>query len=113
MPGDIAPVMGHKFTMKTQPMGKWDGVIDCEIIAVELERKLAYSWKGGSDDNDVYGKRLDTVATWTLTPKPGGTLLLLEHSGFRAEDEFAFTTMGGGWKSHAGPRLKTVLETLG
>lgn len=113
MPGDIAPVVGHKFTMRTQPMGGWDGVIHCEVLTAEPGKRLAYSWVGGSDSNDKYGQPLNTVATWTLTEKPGGTLLLLEHSGFRPQDEFAFTALSGGWKSMGGTRLKQVLDAIG
>jgi len=112
MPGDIAPVVGHKFTMRTQPMGTWDGVIHCEVLVVEPNKRLAYSWKGGARDNPGYGQPLDTVLTLTLTEKPGGTSLLLEHSGFTDQKEFAFTAMSGGWKSHGGRRLKDVLESL-
>ena len=67
---------------------------------------------GGAKDNPTYGQPLDTVLTLTLTEKPGGTLLLLEHSGFTDQNEFAFTAMSGGWKSHGGARLSSVLEAL-
>jgi uncharacterized protein YndB with AHSA1/START domain len=112
MPNTIAPVVGHRFTMRTQPMGGWNGVIQCQVLTVEPGKRLAYSWKGGSDDNKDYGQALDTVATWTLTEKPGGTLLLLEHSGFREQNEFAFTALSNGWKSHGGTRLKQTLDTI-
>jgi uncharacterized protein YndB with AHSA1/START domain len=71
MPGDIAPVVGHKFTMRTQPTGGWDGVVHCEVLLVEPNRRLAYSWKGGAKDNPAYGQPLDTVLTLTLTEKTG------------------------------------------
>jgi uncharacterized protein YndB with AHSA1/START domain len=112
MPNTIAPVVGHRFTMQTQPMGGWDGVVQCEVLTVEPGKRLAYSWKGGATDNKEYGQPLDTVATWTLTEKPGGTLLLLEHSGFSEQNEFAFNAMSGGWKSHGGARLKQALEAI-
>ena len=83
-----------------------------QVLLVEPGKRLAYSWKGGADDNSGYGQPLDTVLTLTLTEKPGGTLLLLEHSGFTGQNEFAFTAMSGGWKSHGGARLKQVLATL-
>jgi uncharacterized protein YndB with AHSA1/START domain len=112
MPNDIAPVVAHKFTMRTQPMGSWDGVVHCEVLTVEPPRRLVYSWKGGARDNPAYGQPLDTVLTFTLQEKPGGTLLLLEHSGFTDQNEFAFTAMSSGWRSHGGARLKQVLENL-
>jgi uncharacterized protein YndB with AHSA1/START domain len=112
MPNDIAPVPGHKFTFKTKPMGEWDGIIHCEVLSVEPNKRLAYSWVGGSDKNQGWGEKLDTVVTWTLTEKPGGTLLLLEHSGFRERDEFAYSQMGKGWKSHGGMRMKAALDAM-
>jgi uncharacterized protein YndB with AHSA1/START domain len=112
MPGDIAPIVGHKFTMHTAPMGDWDGTIYCEVLTVEVGKRLAYSWKGGNQTNKEYGQPLNTVATWTLSEKPDGTLLLLEHSGFREQDEFAFTVMGSGWTSHCGGRLQAALATM-
>ncbi|MGH6851953.1 MAG: SRPBCC family protein [Methylocella sp.] len=60
--------------------------------------RLAYSWKGGSDSNDKYGSRLETVITWTLAAVEGGTWLRLVHSGFRSpQNDFAFDAMSGGW----------------
>jgi uncharacterized protein YndB with AHSA1/START domain len=112
MPNDIAPIVGHKFTMQTKPAGGWDGVVHCEILAVEPLRRLVYSWQGGSDSNPGYGQKLDTVLTFTLTEKPGGTLLLLEHSGFREQDQFAFDALSGGWRSHGATRLKAALGAL-
>jgi uncharacterized protein YndB with AHSA1/START domain len=88
-------------------------VVRCEVLEVEPLKRLVYSWKGGSQDNPGYGQPLDTVLTLTLTEKPGGTLLLLEHSGFTDQNEFAFTAMSGGWRSHGGGRLKEVLGSLG
>jgi len=112
MPNDIAPVVGHKFTFKTKPMGEWDGTIRCEVLAVEPLKRLAYSWIGGSDRNQGWGQTINTVVTWTLTEKPGGTLLLLEHSGFREADKFAYEQMGNGWRSFAVTRINAALENV-
>jgi uncharacterized protein YndB with AHSA1/START domain len=61
-------------------------------------RKLVYSWKGGSPANSKYGSTLDSVVTWTLTPVEGGTRLRLVHAGFRSpENDFAFDAMSSGW----------------
>jgi uncharacterized protein YndB with AHSA1/START domain len=112
MPNDIAPVVGHKFNFHTKPAGDWDGTVYCEVLTVNPEKRLAFSWKGGADANKGYGHILNTVLTFTLSEKTGGTLLLLEHSGFGEQDEFAFTTMSGGWKSHGNVRLKAALDAL-
>jgi uncharacterized protein YndB with AHSA1/START domain len=108
MENDIAPVVGHRFTMRAQPMPGWDGVVACEVLAVEPERLLRYSWRGGSPEH-----RIDTTVTWTLTPSPtGGTQLRLEHAGFRPADAMAFDGLSKGWAGRVGDRMKDVLATM-
>ena len=94
MPNDFALVVGHKFHFRRAPMGDWNGVVDCEVLEVEIARRLAYSWKGG------FGNiaDLDTVVTWTLTPVDSGTRLTMVHSGFRLPlNATAFEAMSPGW----------------
>jgi uncharacterized protein YndB with AHSA1/START domain len=98
MPNDFEPVVGKRFTFQAKPMDRWDGVVHCEVLEVTPLEKLVYSWRGGSDDNEAYGSRLDTVVTWTLEAVEGGTRLRLVHSGFRSPgNDFAFDAMSGGW----------------
>ena len=97
MPNDFRPVVGHKFTFRTKPMGKWDGIVQCEVSECDPPHRLRYSWVGGHEDNGAYGSKLDSVVTWTLKPVEGGTLLHMEHDGFGAGNEFAFEAMSGGW----------------
>jgi len=100
MPGDIRPVVGHRFTLQAQPAGGWDGVIRCEVLAADEPRLLRYTWRGGAQEVDGYGHLLDTVVTWTLRSREGGgTHLRLEHAGFRSEDEFAWRALGSGWRT--------------
>lgn len=107
MPNDIRAVVGHTFTFRSQPMPGWDGVVHCEVLEVEPEKRLRYSWKGGSDEG--FGGRLDTVVTWTLTATETGTRLRLEHSGFTAKNAFAFDNMGKGWRGKLAQRITEVL----
>jgi uncharacterized protein YndB with AHSA1/START domain len=98
MPNDFAAEVGRRFTFRRRPMGDWDGVVHCEVLELMPQRKLVYSWKGGSDSNPTYGARLDTVVTRTLTPVAGGTRLRLVHAGFRSPgNDFAFDAMSPGW----------------
>lgn len=98
MPNDFAAVVGHRFTFRTKPMGDWDGVVQCEVLACEPPRMLRYSWKGGADSNPAYGSRLDSEVTWTLTPVDGGTHLRMEHDGFAFPgNKIAFDMMSPGW----------------
>lgn len=91
MPNDLKPVVGHKFTMKTKAIPKFgfDGIVHCEILEVVVQKKLVYSWKGGT---------LNTVVVWTLTPAQDATVLTLEHSGFRGLKNFLpYIFMNRGW----------------
>ncbi|GAB1694330.1 SRPBCC family protein [Krasilnikovia sp. M28-CT-15] len=82
-PGDIKPVVGHQFTLD---MGEW-GMQRCEVVAVEPERVLTYTFAEGV---------LDTTITWRLEPEGAGTRLFLEHAGF-APGSPAIQGMGNGW----------------
>jgi uncharacterized protein YndB with AHSA1/START domain len=94
MPNDFEAVVGRKFNFRRAPMGDWNGVVDCEVLEVEPERRLVYSWKGGSG---TIGE-LDTVVTWTLTPVEAGTRLRMEHTGFRLpRNAAAHEMMSPGW----------------
>jgi uncharacterized protein YndB with AHSA1/START domain len=98
MPNDFAPEVGRRFNFQTKPIGDWDGVVHCEVLEIVPNRRLVYSWKGGSPANSKYGSTLDSLVTWTLTPVAGGTRLRLVHAGFRSPDnDFAFDAMSGGW----------------
>jgi uncharacterized protein YndB with AHSA1/START domain len=98
MPNDFVPVVGHRFTFTTRPIGEWDGVVHCEVLVCEPPSLLRYSWSGGTKSSDQYAASLDSIVTWTLTPAKDGTHLRLEHAGFRSpENDFAFNTMRGGW----------------
>lgn len=87
VPGDIRPVVGHRFTLD---MGKW-GEQPCEVVAVELGELIAYTFGTGT---------LDTTITWRLVPEGTGTRLFLEHSGFDLDTplgRLAYDGMGAGW----------------
>lgn len=104
MANDMRPTIGHSFTFKSQPMPWWDGIVHCEVLEMELYKRLRYSWRGGP---------LDTVVTWTLTPTPsGGTRLALEHSGFKSADASAFDGASKGWQRMVGDGLREVLANV-
>ena len=35
MKNDFKPTVGARFAFRTQPMPHWNGVVDCEVLAVE------------------------------------------------------------------------------
>lgn len=108
MANDLRPEVGHRFTFQAQPMPGWDGVVHCEVLEVEAEKRLVYSWRGGAG-----ALTLDTRVTWTLTPAPsGGTRLSLEHTGFSAGQTMAFEALRKGWAGKVNDRMRDVLSRL-
>jgi len=102
-PHGFEPVPGNSFTYQTSPAGDWDGTIQCQVLEVVPGKLLAYSWKGGHEDNVGYGSRLDTIVTFTLEPAEGGTRLRVVHSGFvLPRNETAYRNMSGGWSQVVG-----------
>ena len=91
MKNDFQPVVGHAFKLT----GDWGGVLDCEVLAIEPERTLSYSWNFNHTD-PAYGLR--SVVTFTLTPTAGGTHLRMEQAGFRPDQKQAFGGAHAGWK---------------
>jgi uncharacterized protein YndB with AHSA1/START domain len=97
-PVGFEPVVGNRFTYRTSAAGEWDGVIQCEVVEVVPNRRLAYSWKSGHAANEGYGSLLDTVVTLSLEPGEGGTRLRVVHSGFALpRNETAYRNMSEGW----------------
>lgn len=97
MPNDFKPVVGHKFQFGAKPKFKlgFDGRIYCEVLEVLPYKKLVYSWKGGlSKENPL----LNSTVIWTLTPTSNGTILTLEHKGFKGMKNYlAYFIMNKGW----------------
>ncbi len=102
MENDFQPVVGHRFKFRSPPMPKWDGVIDCEVLVVEPNRKLSYSWSSLG---------LVSVVVWTLIATSGGTLLRMEQSGFTADQEASYQGASHGWR-HFIARLERVVAGL-
>lgn len=105
MPNDFTPVVGHRFTFRTEPLPEqgFDGVIRCEVLDLLPERLLRISWRGGE---------LDTTVTWTLVAEGRGTRLFIEHAGFDPDDPRQLRTagiLGQGWRSHLLRRLAELL----
>ncbi|MFK0003415.1 SRPBCC domain-containing protein [Paenarthrobacter sp. NPDC090522] len=88
-PGDIAPVVGHRFTMD---MDRW-GPQQCEVTAVEPGTSITFVFAEGV---------LDTTITWSLEATESGTILHFEHAGFNLDSPMGRTAiegMGNGWPS--------------
>ena len=91
MKNDFKAVVGHKFNLR----GDWGGVLDCEVLTIEPNKSLSYTWNFNHDD-DAY--RLESVVTFTLTPSGKGTHLRVEQEGFRPTQRQAFGGAQAGWR---------------
>jgi uncharacterized protein YndB with AHSA1/START domain len=98
MKNDFKPAVGHRFNLR----GEWGGVLDCEVLAIEPNKTLSYTWIFSHDDAAY---NLTSVVTFTLTPTSTGTHLRMEQSGFRPDQPQAFNGAKFGWQK--------FLENLG
>jgi uncharacterized protein YndB with AHSA1/START domain len=93
MENDFQPAVGHKFKFRATPVPNWDGVIDCEVLVFEPNKRLSYTW--GS-------MGMGSVVAWTLTPTKTGTLVRMEQSGFREDQEANYKGAKYGWQKFIG-----------
>ena len=84
MKNDFRPAVDHRFNLRAD----W-GAVDCQVLAVEPNRTLSYTWAAMG---------LESVVTWTLTPTGTGTRLRMEQSGFRPDQQKAYQGAKYGWQ---------------
>jgi uncharacterized protein YndB with AHSA1/START domain len=92
MKNDFEPTAGHRFNLRADYLP--NGALDCEVLAVEPNRKLSYRWNSTSD-NAAFA--LQSVVTFILTPTRMGTRLRMEQSGFRPDQQQAYQGAKYGW----------------
>ena len=93
MKNDFKPVVDHRFNLRAD----W-GAVDCQVLAVEPNKTLSYTWAAMG---------LESVVVWTLTPTSAGTRLRMEQSGFRPDQQQAYQGAQHGW-----PRFFANLEQV-
>lgn len=91
MKSDFQPVVGHAFNLR----GDWGGVLDCEVLTVEPNRTLAYTWNFDHEDPAF---NLASVVTFTLEATATGTHLRMEQAGFRPDQKQALGGATHGWR---------------
>ena len=101
MKNDFKPEVGHRFNLR----GEWGGVLDCEVLTIEPNRTLSYTWNFVHDDAAL---NMQSVVTFTLTPTRTGTSLRMEQAGFRPEQKQAFGGAKLGWQEFLG-KLEQLL----
>jgi uncharacterized protein YndB with AHSA1/START domain len=79
-------------------------VLECEVLSLEPNRMLSYTWDFAHDDADY---NLKSVVTFTLTPTRTGTHLRVEQTGFRPDQRQAYGGARVGW-----PKFLASLEQV-
>lgn len=97
MKNDFVPAPHHRFKLT----GDW-GSVDCEVLEIEPNRSLAYTWAAMG---------LDSVVTWTLTPAGAGTHVKVEQTGFQPGQDAAYNGAKYGWNKFT-TALDEVLAKL-
>jgi uncharacterized protein YndB with AHSA1/START domain len=97
MKNDFVPALNHRFKLS----GDW-GSVDCEVLEIEPNRSLSYTWAAMG---------LDSVVTWTLTPAGAGTHLKVEQTGFQPGQDAAYNGAKYGWNKFT-TALDEVLAKL-
>ena len=91
MDNDFKAEVGHRFELR-DISGNWDGILACEVIAVEAPQRLAYNFIGGV-------MKHTTVVTITLEATANGTKLNLDHTGFSGLQDIGLSFIVGlGWR---------------
>lgn len=93
MKNDFRPEAGYRFNFSAD----W-GAVEGKVLSAEPNRLLTYSW----DTKD-----LESVITWTLTPTETGTMLRMEQTGFRPDQEPYYRGATANW-----PRFLDALEDV-
>lgn len=97
MKNDFVPALHQRFTLR----GDW-GSVACEVLEIEPQRSLSYTWAALG---------LDSVVTWTLTPTPAGTHVRMEQTGFQPGQDAAYHGARFGWNKFTAA-LAEVLDRL-
>lgn len=106
---DFEPVAGRRFFFKDKAQGTWDGMVQGQVLEVQPERLVRFTWKGGG---------ADTVVTYQLEPTgDGGTRLRLQHDGFKGLGGlFLRAMLGFGWSDFVGkllPQMSAHIASAG
>jgi uncharacterized protein YndB with AHSA1/START domain len=112
MPSDFQLEVGQHFTFSTPPIPpvQFGGVVYCEVLDFEVERRLRYSWVDRGEDNG-----LNSVVTWRLVPEDDGTHLYMEHEGFDPNHPLqlkGYQMMSQGWSRIIEQRIAEVLAEV-
>ena len=61
MENDFEPRVGHHFQFRAQPIGGWDGIVNCEVLELVPERKLVMTWSSNVIDTNQFNNMVDVI----------------------------------------------------
>jgi len=102
---DFEVSVGTRFQFRTTPRGKFDGIINCQVLEVNDPERIRYSWR-------AKGMTQPTIVTWHLRELTRDqTLLTLTHDGFEGFNGWMTQTMlRFGWKKLLSKKLEKYLS---
>lgn len=100
MPNDLQLTLGHTFNFRSQPMGDWDGVIQCKLTELEPPNRISFSWSAMNMNHHV---------SFVLNEKDGKTQFTLVHSGWSQPSAMFRGIMDEGWVKNV-EQLKTLIK---
>lgn len=74
-PEGFRPEVGTRFRYVGKPFPGWDGIVLCEVLAVDEPALLRFTWRNKENDRP-------SIVTNRLEPTAEGTHLIYEHGGF-------------------------------
>ncbi len=87
-PEGFVPQVGTHFRFVGRPVPGWDGIVRCQILAVDEPALLRYTWRNKEGDRP-------TTVTYRLDETPTGTRLTWTHTGFRGVGGLVMSTLLG------------------
>jgi uncharacterized protein YndB with AHSA1/START domain len=105
-PEGFRPEVGRKFRYIGRPFPGWDGIVRCQVLAVQEPTLLRYDWRNKESDEP-------TIVTNQLAQVPGGTRLTWDHTGFHGiEGIFMAGLLGRVRRKMLSEGLPAVLNDL-
>lgn len=105
-PVGFQAAVGARFRYVAKPTPGWNGIVECEVLAVDEPALLRYSWVG-DPGGDV------TIVENRLSPHGDGTRFTWEHTGFTGVGGFFMATLlGSVRKKMLRVGLPAVLATM-
>ena len=77
-PEGFRPEVGNHFRLVGRAVPGWNGIVDCEVLAVEPPVMLRHTWKG--DEHEP------SIVTWRIESTSAGSRLTYDHTGFQGVD---------------------------